>query len=160
MEQYNSRQHLQHHIHQIFAMTFHTNTNTPAIGALIIVPIVIAASIAWIAIKISHAGSSVASRCAQEYQHWLHRKRIRYSRSRSFNESLTDLDSLFKHAVPPQTGSKKARHEQAWHPPQQTRAVWTFSNRYQNLRRCELSNVRRLPPIRSRQVTSDEVETV
>ena len=137
---------LQHHT-SLLAMT--SNSNTPAIGALIIVPIVIALSVAWVAIKTSELGTTLLEYCRSKYRHWTSSNRRELARHHSSAaDSFGDLESCKDTDSPT---------KEVWHPPRSTRLIWTYTSRTtQRPSLCELSNVQIPSPAHPRERSSTE----
>ena len=134
------------------------NSNNPAIGALILVPIVIAASAAFIAIKASEfckrAGRSIKNFWNNNYP-WSstkqsdRKRKIRRSNLRSsqlYADSWIDLESIdsregysrFINQEPSRRGKSFSEGDKAeaygdtaqriWHPSRSARLAWSFAN--------------------------------
>lgn len=148
------------------------NSGSLAIGALILVPIVIAASAAYIALKCTEASRRIGRYCSRfwdDYYPWsrynkTQRRRSDLSSNLHHADSWADLESLntdrgydtFNGQSPrrkstrsPSEGNGKSTESlgEIWHPTRSTRLMWSFTNpRSPNHRRSELSSVARPSP--------------
>lgn len=147
-----------------------SSDTSPAIGALILVPIVIAASAAFIAIKtseLSHRAGRLCSKLWDNYYPWSQeqktrrRRKLRRSNLRSsqlYADSWCDLESIDEDprytAFNGQDRRSKSSSEgdkddlagdtprRIWHPARSARLMWSFTNpRSLSPLRLELSNV-------------------
>lgn len=140
-------------INSILAMTSYN----PATGALVLVPIAIALSLAFIAVKTSHFSGKFASFCRRV---WGNRsplssaprsrgRKLRRSNLSSvevYGDSWCDLRSIDSreelprfnkkevrsasiHNLPAFTGHSDELLDQIWHPSRSTRLSWAFTNR-------------------------------
>ena len=131
------------------------NSSTSAIGALILVPIVIAASAAYIALKTTEFSECIVPLCRDLWDDWCpwsdkrrrQRRRKRNGSDPSFAQSYADswydLDSThsregfsrFINQSPPRhlSGNKDQGIEdgtarKVWHPDRANRLTWSFTN--------------------------------
>ena len=156
-----------------------------AIGALILVPIVIAASAAYVALKCAEATKRIGRYCRRfwgECYPWSSnnralRRRSSPSTNHLYADSWADLESLNTErgyatfiGQSPRRTPAKSRSEasvksdvdnarEIWHPTRSARLMWSFTNpRSPNLRRSELSSVVRPSPTarRAERLSADD----
>ena len=164
------------------------SSNNSAIGALILVPIFIAASAAYFALKAAELSESLArfvSNTWNKHSPWSSRypsrrqRKLRRSNLRSsqhYSDSWLDLESIDSrqgysrfigqntHRSPPD-GQQKAEVElgptQIWHPSRSTRLAWSFMNpRSPSRSLFELSSVARPSPAtrRPQRLSADDAD--
>ena len=131
------------------------NSNPGAVGALILVPIAIAGSAAFIAINAPHLWYKVATWCKILFL-WTRRDRRKHrqsdlSESQPYADSLYDLESLLSRArnTIVQSASLKDTPTKIWHPLRSSRLTWSFggSPQSQSLSHSEsLKSVQRPSP--------------
>jgi hypothetical protein len=107
-------------------------SNPGAIGALILVPIAIAGSVAFIAIKITHFWHKTSRRC-KAFITWPRSDRTKLRRSnlstsQVYADSWCDLESIHscKEESLVELSSIKGTLNRVWHPPRSSRLMWSF----------------------------------
>ena len=150
------------------------NSTTSAIGALILVPIVIAASAAYIALKTTELSKRIVTFCRNLWDDWYpwsnkrchqRRRKIRASDplySQPYADSWYDLESIhsrqgfsrFINQSPRKSLSGSDEQysgndtRRIWHPDRANRLTWSFTNpRSQSPNLFESSNVVRPLPV-------------
>lgn len=164
------------------------SSNTQAIGALVLVPIVIAASAAYIAIKTTEGYKRLSRYCTHIWlksplnQTESRRRRKLYrsdiSPNPAYADSWVDLESVasrqgistFINQTPPRryANISKASDDsdtvrRVWHPPRDNRLTWSFADpKPLGLARSALSSVSRPLPVvhRPERSSSTEDETM
>jgi hypothetical protein len=162
------------------------SSDTPAVAALILVPIAIAGSAAYVALKTSHLykrasrafGCLWNSRASSTRSHRQVRKlrRSNISSSQTYADSWLDLESIagdetridtFINQTPcraniPGSGSAQESACRIWHPNREARLAWSFANpRSLSPNPFESSNnvVRPLPVVqRPERLSTEDVE--
>jgi hypothetical protein len=154
-----------------------SNNNTPAISALVLVPIAIAASAAYVALKTTVLYQHASRFCSNLWhQSRLNpaearrRRRLKLSRSdisstQVYADSWVDLESItsqpgisaFIDQSPPQQQQRDSEDKSSdesetpsrvWHPPRHSRLAWSFADpRAPNHRRSGSSSVARPLPV-------------
>ena len=161
------------------------SSNSLAIGALILIPIVIAASAAYIALKFAEVFKRIGCYCRKSwdnYYPWSHcnktrRRRSDLSSNLYYADSWADLESVNSDrgyntfiGQSPRRKSVNSLSEgggrsnddslgEIWHPTRSTRLMWSFTNpRSPNRRRSESSNVARPSPTarRAERLSADD----
>jgi hypothetical protein len=106
--------------------------NAAVVGALILVPIVIAASIAFIAIKTTHLWYKARKSC-QKFFNWdqvepIKHRRSDLSASRADADSWCDLESTISWGEENQAQITPVREtsRRIWHPHRSSRLTWSF----------------------------------
>ena len=135
-----------------------SDTSSPAIGALVLVPIVIAASAAYIAIKTSETADRLGRYCSKlwnnrflwfQAQQTQRRRKLRRSNLPStqlYADSWCDLESgdddtrytpflgqerrskSYSEGDKDNIGIQLENPKQIWHPSRSTRLLWSFTN--------------------------------
>lgn len=134
-------------------------SNSGAVGALILVPIAIAGSVAFIAIKTTHFCDKTSRRC-KALLSWPQsgRKKQKWSSistSQVYADSWCDLESVrsCKEENYAELSFTKDTLNRVWHPYRSSRLTWSFgeSPKSRNLNRSELlKNVQTPLPIVTR----------
>jgi len=161
------------------------SSNSLAIGALILVPIIIAASAAYIALKFADASKRIGRYCRRfwdKYNPWSRcnktlRRRSDLSSNPYHADSWADLESVNSDRGYNTFIGQSPRHKsvnslsegggrsyddssgEIWHPTRSTRLMWSFTNpRSPNRRRSESSNVARPSPTarRAERLSADD----
>lgn len=168
-------------LHDIHQFNFAMSSTTTAIGALVLVPIAIAASAAYIAIKTTEGYKRLSRYCSHIWlrsplnqvesrrRRKLHASDI--SSSHAYADSWIDLESVgsvpelsnFINQTPPRRYSSNSKEKseendsvrRVWHPPRSSRLTWSFADpKFRGLCHSGLSNVARPLPVIHRQERS------
>jgi hypothetical protein len=107
-------------------------SNTGAVGALILVPIAISGSVAFIAIKTTHFLHKTSRRC-KAFITWprsdrTKQRRSNLSTSQVYADSWCDLESIHscKEGSLVELSSIKGTLNRVWHPHRSSRLMWSF----------------------------------
>jgi hypothetical protein len=109
-------------------------SNPGAVGALILVPIAIAGSVAFIAIKTTHFWDKASRRCKTLFT-WRQssgtkQRRSNFSSSQAYVDSWCDLESIYSRKEENLIGLSpaKANLNRIWHPHRSSRLTWSFGD--------------------------------
>lgn len=163
----------------ILAMS-NTSRTSPAVYGLVLIPIVIAASAAFVAIQSTQIGKDILRRCSNLWQVWSpsHKqdrrrkhKRSDISSSQVFADSWCDLESIHSgqaatkfigQSSPKAHGYTRNSPDtptRVWHPQRSNRLTWSFTHpQSRSPHLFELSSVAKPLPVVQRPEKSSEIE--
>jgi hypothetical protein len=162
-------------LHLIHQFNFAMSSTTTAIGALVLVPILIAASAAYVAVKTTEGYKRLSRYCIHLwFKSPLNRTESRRRRklhasdisaNQAYADSWVDLESVgsgnrristFINQTPPRRYTSDSRDKsgendtvrRVWHPPRNNRLTWSFADpKSRSPARSGLSNVAKPLPV-------------